>query len=198
MNYRIIEDCSPYYVSFTFEGLTDIIDFAKTRPTELIRQCPGFSHNHYSIKDADTIISMLPMSDVVTMQNQRAAVFHTPPEGGCGIHKDGIENKVSFNIPLEILDDKCLTHWYTDEEVNELPPNPLGGYARIVWRDWQDLDRFNPVKSMIARPNEMVLFNTAIYHCWTNKSVNTRDMLTLRLIDRSLYFEEIRNLIFGF
>lgn len=200
MNYTIIEDCSPYYIRFTFDRLQDIIEFAKTQPTELIRTSPGYSHEHYSVDTANAIISMLPMSKLIKFKNQRAALFNTPPGGGCGIHKDGGDAKVSFNIPIEVLDDVCLTHWYTDEEVKDFPPNPaLGKYSNNVWGNWKDLSNFTPAKTMTAKPGEMILFNTDIYHCWSNNnSQNSRKILTLRAVDTSIYFNEMRKLIFGY
>jgi hypothetical protein len=200
MNYTIIEDCSPYYIRFSFDKLQDIIEFVKDQPTELIRQSPGYSHEHYSVEVADTIISMLPMSNVIKFKNQRAALFNTPPSGGCGIHKDGGDAKVSFNIPIEILDGDCVTHWYSDEEVKDLPLNPaLGRYSNNVWGNWKDLGQFTSAKTMTAQPSEMILFNTDIYHCWSNEhSKNSRKLLTLRAVDTSLYFEDMRKLIFGF
>lgn len=200
MNYTIIEDCSPYYIRFTFDGLSDIIEFAKTQTTELIRQSPGYRHEHYSVEVADKIISMLPMSTNIKFKNQRAALFNTPPGGGCGIHKDGGDAKVSFNIPIEVLDANCITHWYIDNEVKDLPLNPaLGRYSNNVWGNWKDLDQFTPAKTMTVTPGEMILFNTDIYHCWTNEhSQHDRKLLTLRSLDTSIYFEDMRKLIFGF
>jgi hypothetical protein len=196
--FSIIEDCSPYYIRFTFEGLQDIIELAKSSPTKLIWKTPGYSHENYSIEVADKIISMLPMSNKIKFRNERAALFNTHPGGGCGIHKDGIDHKISFNIPIEILDDACITHWYTDEELKDLPIDLVGGYSRNVWKDWLDLKKFNSIKTMSAKPGEMIFFNTDIYHCWTNQdSTNYRKMLTLRTIDRSIYFEEAKKIIFG-
>jgi hypothetical protein len=199
MNYTIIEDCSPYYIRFTFNELADIIQLAKSQPTEIIRRSPGYCHEHYSVETANTIISMLPMSAMIEFKNQRAALFNTPPGGGCGIHKDGGNAKVSFNIPIEISDNMCVTSWYSDEEVGHLPRNPaLGKYSNNVWTNWRKLDQFTPARTMIAKPDEMILFNTDIFHCWSNhQSTYSRKMLTLRKVDTSMHFEEIRNLIFG-
>jgi len=141
---------------------------------------------------------MLPMSKLIKFKNQRAALFNTPPGGGCGIHKDGGEAKVSFNIPIEILDDACVTYWYTDDAMKDLPLNLVGGYSRNVWSNWKDLNKFIPVKTMTAKPGEMILFNTDIYHCWANNnSQNNRKILTLRAVDTSIYFNEMCKLIFG-
>jgi hypothetical protein len=198
MKYTIIEDCSPYYIRFTFDGLQDIIKFASSQSTELIRQLPGYRHEHYNLEEANTIISMLPMSPSIKFKNSRVALFNTPPGGGCGIHKDGSDAKVSLNIPIEILNDKCLTHWYTDDTLKDLPLNLVRGYSRNVWPDWKSTSQFSPVKTMTAVPNEMILFNTEIYHCWNNQhSTKTRKIITLRTVDTSITFEDMRKLMFG-
>jgi hypothetical protein len=197
MIYTIIEDCSPYYIRFTFNGLQEIIDFVKNQPTQLIRKESGYSHEHYSIDVADNILAMLPLASTIKFRNQRAALFNTPPGGGCGIHKDGGEAKVSFNIPIEISDSACLTHWYSDDSMKGLPINLAGGYSKNVWANWKDLSKFTPAKTMTANPGEMLMFNTNIYHCWDNgSSLNSRKMLTLRVVDTSLQFNDWRKIIF--
>ena len=203
MNYSIIEDASPYYIRFSFDGLQDIVNFAKSRPRDLYKQRPGqhpgYAHENYGIEDANKIISMLPMSSAVAFRNQRVAVFNTPPGGGCGPHKDGMDHRVSFNIPIEISDDECQTYWYSDEDFANFAAQGDTDYGRIVWPNWKDLDQFVPVKTMRAKPGEMILFNTDIYHAWTNQnSKNHREILTLRTVTTSLYFETIRKIIFKF
>lgn len=199
MHYTIIEDCSPYYIRFTFPGLTDIIQSVKSWPTEGVYRASGYWHEHYSIKKANRIISMLPMSSMFEFKNFRVALFNTPPGGGCGIHKDGGDTKVSWNIPIEVSDDMCVTSWYSDEEMAHLPRNlALGPYTNNVWQSWKTLEQFTPAKTMTAKTNEMLLFNTDIFHCWSNyQSNHTRKIITLRTVDTSMHFEEVRNRLFG-
>jgi len=201
MNYSIIEDASPYYIRFSFDGLQDIVNFAKSRQGNFYNCIPrpGYTHENYSIEDGNKIISMLPMSSAVAFKNHRVAVFNTPPGGGCGPHKDGVDHRISFNIPIEISDDECQTYWYNDEDFANLAHQGDVNYGRIVWPNWKDLDQFVPVKTMRAKPGEMILFNTDIYHAWTNQnSKNHRKILTLRTVTTSLYFETIRKIIFKF
>jgi hypothetical protein len=195
---EIIEDCSPYYVRFTFDSLVSIIEFAKSQPTKLIQKFPGYTHEHYEIDTANKIILMLTELTAIRLKRDRAALFNTPPGGGCGIHKDGGNAKVSFNIPIEIVDKECLTHWYTDDEVKEFSMTKrFSSYSNNIWSDWKDLDKFSPAKTMTANPNEMILFNTDIYHCWSNEnSKNYRQILTLRTVDTSINFEDAKQLLY--
>jgi hypothetical protein len=194
--YTVIEDCSPYYIRFTFDGLEKIIQFVSNQQPIKSIKYEGYAHDTLDILAAESIISMLPMSTVVNFKYERVAIFTTPPEGGCGIHKDGFNNKTSFNIPIEILDNKCVTNWYEDKKFSKFPLNGDTAYTRLVYPDYKKLHYFTPIKSMIAQPNEMILFNTDIYHSWDNaNSSNTRKMLTLR-ITQDYSFADTKKILF--
>jgi hypothetical protein len=52
---------------------------------------------------------------------------------------------------------------------------------------------------MTAVPNEMILFNTDIYHSWENKSKHVREVLTLRIEeDKNLSFLDVRKILFDY
>lgn len=198
--YTIIEDCSPYYIRFTFDGLKNIIDYTNSQTPVNVVNYSMYSHDTLNLPAAKTIISMLPMSNKITFNINRVAIFTTPPNGGCGIHKDGSNHKTSFNIPIEILDNSCITNWYNDETFDGFPLNGNPNYTRNVYSDYKTMNKFKPVKTMTAQPNEMTLFNTEIYHSWSNyNSNNTRKILTLRSVNvEKLYFETARQLLFGY
>ena len=199
MKYTIIEDCSPYYIRFTFDGLERIIDYASTVTLAHTAQFSIYSHDTVDVSTANTIISMLPLADDINFNSNRVAIFNTPPGGGCGIHKDGPDHRVSFNIPIEILDNTCITNWYDDKEFKGMPILGNPSYTRNIYFDYKTMDKFIPAKSMIAQNNEMILFNTDIYHSWNNtNSVNNRKVLTLRSVDPgSVYFEDVRKILLG-
>lgn len=178
MTYKVIESCCPYYIRFSFEGLQDIVNYALSVVPETTVTHHGYTHEFFSKECADKLFSMLPMSDVINFK--RASIFTTPPDGGCGAHKDGIDHKVSFNIPLQVLDNNCETYWYTDHWFLNSNVETHGGYTRNAFPNWRDLNQFVPSKTMVAQPGEMILFNTDIYHAWHNNSVNTRRMIVLR------------------
>ena len=52
---------------------------------------------------------------------------------------------------------------------------------------------------MVAKPNEMILFNTDIFHSWDNtKSDKSRRILTLRAKNYStFYFDDAKKILFG-
>jgi hypothetical protein len=205
MKYTIIEDASPYYIRFTFDRLNDIIKYlGDTMLTQgagaYANQGPaaqGYQHKNFNNAIAETIISMLPMSNDFTFNNKRVAVFDTRPHGGCGIHKDGYDCKISFNIPLEIADDLCVTNWYSQDLLEGLQVDSV--YTRNVYEDFRTMQKFPAVKTMTARPNEMLLFNTDIFHSWDNTaSANSRKILTLRILNPdNLMFEDVRQKMFA-
>jgi len=209
--YTIIKDRSPYYITFTFPGLPDIIDYVSKQTPESVNWfAKYYSHDLLSLEAAKVVSSMLPMRDKVQSPTtgesgfnlNRMAIFSTPPGGGGGIHKDGIGNRVSFNIPIQILDDTCITCWYDDPALDGLMPKENNNYAaravvpydkfRFVMKD------YTPVETMIAKPNEMILFNTEIFHSWTNiNSLHTRRILTIRPKDNlTTFFDDAKKFLF--
>jgi hypothetical protein len=196
--YTIIEDCSPYYIRFTFDGLKNIINYTTNQTPVSVVNYVKYSYDTLSLPAAETIISMLPMSNKITFNINRVAVFTTPPNGGCGVHKDGSHDRTSFNIPIEILDNNCITSWYSDEMFEGFPILEKSNYSRNVYRDYKTMNKFKSVKTMTAQPNEMTLFNTEIYHSWSNyNSSNTRKILTLRSVNaEELYFNDAKKILF--
>jgi ectoine hydroxylase-related dioxygenase (phytanoyl-CoA dioxygenase family) len=121
---------------------------------------------------------------------------------------------MGINYCVDISDNKCVTSWYDDEtfanrQISNFPKSNLipDGVAPVKnSREIADYDRelekdiTKPVKSMIAKQGEVVLFNTDIWHDVDNTtSSNERTMLTLRsaLFER-LNFNQARQLLFGY
>lgn len=209
MNYTIIEDCSPFYIRFTFEGLDKLIDFFKgfqyPEKNDL-----GFRH---IVLNPDTkaleVLDLVPMSKQMPFMTKRVSMFMTEPGMYYGAHKDGPNHRFSINFTVMVLDDKCVTSWYSDEDLKDyeitrtyLPslgidsPRPNNSREIVGW----DRSKHTPIKSMIAKPNEAILFNTDIFHDWDNRqSTNRRAVLTLRHADPGqVYFEDARKILFGY
>ena len=70
--------------------------------------------------------------------------------------------------------------------------------SRVI-RDFK-FDKEQPVKQMTAKPNEVLLFNTDLWHNWDNSaSDKERVILTLRTKEpANFYFEDARKILFGY
>lgn len=196
-NLTVIEDCSPYYIRFRFDQLEKIISLIKSEEHKLIIKFQGsYIHKDFPENVTRELISCLPRQfkfDFIT-----SAIFETPPRGGSGIHKDGKDNRISFNIPILVNDDKCVTYWYDNDGQFDHSKN-LGNilYTRNIYKDHRTLDKFVPSKSMVAQENEMILFNTDIFHAWKNhSSKHVRKMFVLRIKDRdNIYFNDAKKIL---
>jgi hypothetical protein len=156
----------------------------------------GYCHLDYHEDIALKIIDMLPMSDLFTFNKERLAIFETPPGGGCGIHKDGIKCLTSFNIVLEAHDDLCETTFYNNDQVGGTPRGLP--YVRNIFSDYSQLEQFTPIKRMVAKQGEIILFNPNRWHAWQNiKSPHRRRVVTIRLTDTaSVTFKDMKKKLF--
>lgn len=204
--YTVIEDASPYFIRFTFPGLEELISYIKSINPEIEYGARNYFHRIFSQADAQKIISKLPMKDQFEWMDKRLTIFATPPGRCCAIHKDGNAfggannfDVIGLNLPLTILDDKCVTSWYDDSlfDVNSNTGWPYC-YSKVLF-DMNGYDHLPKLKQMVAKPNEMVLFNSSIYHSWeNNKSKNLREILTFRFKHGdSISFEEARKMLFN-
>lgn len=207
-NITIIEDCSPFYIRLVFDELDSIIQFVRSKLDKLVlRHKSTYSDKVFPIEISKEIISLLPKYFDFDFRLERVSVFDTSPGKGCGIHKDGKDHRVSFNIPIEIHDDLCTTYWYDDDQfsynsrklTNESLPiimNNSAGYTRNIHLNYKSMSKFTHSKSMVASPGEMVLFNTDIFHSWYNRSNHSRKILTLRVNNPgSMYFDDAKKIL---
>jgi hypothetical protein len=192
LNLEILEDSSPFFVRFKFTNLDKIVTLCRPFTDQ---KTDGFLHYKLNSYISEKVISFLPFADKFQWQYDRVSLFITNPGHYYRAHKDGLNNIVSFNIPIEIDDDLCVTSWY-DDSVSKC--YHLDDYSKSS----RELIDFNktlhvPIKTMIAKKNECILFNTNIFHDWDNTlSKNRRTILTLRLLDHSLDFYTIKETIF--
>jgi hypothetical protein len=204
----IIEDCSPFYVRLVFDELDSIIEFVRSKLDKLIlRHKSSYSDKVFPIEISKQIISLLPKNFDFDFRLERVSVFETAPRKGCGIHKDGKDHRVSFNIPIEIHDDLCTTYWYDEDQFSDYAKNTLNepllvnmnginGYSRNIHLNYKSMNKFNHSKSMVASPGEMILFNTDIFHSWYNRSSFSRKILTLRVNNPgAMYFDDAKKIL---
>ena len=210
MNLRILEDHSPYYITFTFDGIEKITEIGKavlssyTDPslTYVLRMnddmCLETEFNLNIVKenellgykltqeDKTKIHSLLPWSQrTLQLEVWNQLLLHTGPSFHHLIHKDRTD--VGMNFYINIPDDKCATHFYDEDEINALivdqpPPVVPVTYGGGPVRRVNGIDpaSITPVKTFVGKQNEGILINTNKWHTWINSSDKFRDAILLR------------------
>jgi hypothetical protein len=140
---------------------------------------------------------------------ERVSFFISKPGLYYRAHKDGLDTRFSINYTVKILDDKCVTSWYCDDDLKDYQIDPLSVESRrnpltaVSSRECVGFVKSNhiPTKTMIAKQGEVILFNTDLFHDWDNTtSVNERVVLTLRIakpLKSKTYFEDAKRILFG-
>lgn len=201
--YEIIENCYPYYIRFTHPGIDELIKYCEECMPDLDKLPDGFTHYPLPLRDAARVQSLTPTSADIFYVINRMSLFITKPGYRYRAHKDGVDHKFSINYPIRVLDDKCVTSWYSDEDLNAYDIDKLKSrrFPQGISRECIGFDKskHTPIKTMTARPGECILFNTDIFHDWDNsESTNHRVVLTLRHIDAgNTTFEDASNILFG-
>jgi len=195
MKLTVLEDCSPYYIRLTHDGIDDIIKKCLEYSDGVNFKKFPFYHHLYRLGQADEILNLVPVAKDLKLNPGRVSLFVTQPGYYYRPHKDGVNHRVSLNYTIKILDNKCVTSWYDDESLKSYPIDLLGGRSREV--DGFVKDKHTPLKSMTAIQGECILFNTEIFHDFDNSiSTNERMVLTLRSKDPgSLYFDDARKIL---
>ena len=193
---KLIENRSPYFIKFELPNLEDIKKCVtqslaiKTATMKKDDRNTSKTYNHVNLDpiDGQKIIDMFPLSKIYDFESTRVGLFITPAYGGGGVHKDGPvlakdntgPHNVSFNIPIKISDDKCVTRWYDDQIFKEEKVQH-SRYSRNVFLDFTDTDKFESKAQTIMDTNSVLFMNTEQWHSFYNNSRHTRIVLTLRL-----------------
>lgn len=208
--FTIIEDCSPFYIRFTYPGIEKVIDLCNYHLDNY-----KFDHDRFLTFDDATgkeVLESTQLLPYLDLMEQRVSIFHTTAGGyKSPVHKDGKNHRISINFGFRILDDKCVTSWYPDiispdykPEVVDLTDRHMinGKKAEKVIdsREFDDFDenKHKPIKTFVMKQGEAVLFNTDIWHRWNNRSLNERAILTLRVKNPgNFYFKDGKKALFG-
>ena len=197
--YTIIEDCSPYYIRFKFDGMDKIIDICRAELVNVERD-QKFQAIDLSRDARLEILDLLPIAKDINLIKQRVSFFITPAGWKHIAHKDGYNHRVSINIPVQILDDECITKWYTDDELANYELEVMDPKLNKAMRNLPtcNTDSHSSIQSFVMRQDECVLFNTDVWHDFDNRnSTHERVILTLRPLDiGNVYFEDAKRLIF--
>lgn len=207
MKYTIIEDCSPYYIRFTYEGIESVIEQCSNKHYDydaILKEGMGRGSNHGFVHhklnqlSGQQLLQSVPMTEQLSINDERVSLFVS--RGGCIYrpHKDGLAIRCGINYNVHILDDLCVTGWYDEQDMAQYTVDTLKGRSREAAGFVRS--QHTPIKTMIAKQGECVLFNTDIYHDWNNgRSSNVRVLLTLRFNQpHSVYFEDARRHLFGY
>lgn len=193
---EIIEDCSPYYIRFKHPGINDIIELYSSFLPDIDNLKSSFSHLKLPIDQAKQIINLCPLSQYVSFNQNRISGFVSKPGLYYRAHKDGRDHRFSINYTVKILDNNCITSWYSDQDLQDYVIDDLGGYSRECINF--DKSKHKPIKQMVAKQSEGILFNTDIFHDWDNStSSNERVVLTLRANNPGdVYFKDIKQVLY--
>jgi hypothetical protein len=196
LNYTIIEDCSPFYIRFTHNNIKSIIDIV-LEESEKETFVKGFTHYKFNLDSSNKIMQKCPLVKDLQLNHDRVSLFVTQPGYYYRAHKDGLSTRYSINYTVKVLDDKCVTNWYDDKdlenyEIDNLPRKNSRECIGFV------KENHKPLKTMTAVQGECILFNTDIFHDFdNNNSKNERMVLTLRDVDVSnVYFEDVKRILF--
>jgi len=197
MIYQIIEDCSPFYIRFTHPGIEQVINYCNIHTPQLREMARPFVHHVLPIVNASKILEMTPLSKQLSLILGRVSLFMSKPGLYYRAHKDGLKCRISLNYTTQILDDKCITSWYSDDDLKNYLIDTLNRVSRQCVGFKKNLHL--PIKTMTAKPNECILFNTDIFHDWDNtQSDNYRVVLTLHLTNPGdVYFDDVKKLLFN-
>lgn len=197
MKFTILEDCSPYYIRFTHDDIEDVLSFVRGCIPDT-KNFPIYKNYRLSLNDSKKLSSKLPFANQLDLMIYRMSLFISKPGLYYRAHKDGLDHRFSINYTIKILDDKCVTSWYSDEDLKDYKIDNL------VSRTSRECIGFNkrnhtPIKTMVAKQGECILFNTEIFHDWDNtQSENERIVLTLRVYNPGqIYFNDAKKILFN-
>jgi hypothetical protein len=196
---HILEDHSPYYIKFNDPNTSTIVDLCKKSisPTNrMLRQLPNYRHEVLPENIGKNILELVPKSAELRLRSNRVSLFISEAGFYYGAHKDGLGMRFGVNYPIEILDNDCITSWYSDNIADNCLIDNLNGRSREV----VGFEKKNhiPIYTATMKIGAPVLFNTDIYHDWDNtKSTNRRMVLTLRSSSTEITFDMAREILFG-
>lgn len=198
--FRVIEDCSPYYIRFEFNNVSKIIDICNAemhKNSVNVYDYKKLTFTKLDTQTSNTILSLLPFAQELKLNPSRVTLFTTHSKGFSNIHKDGLDHRVSFNIGIKILDSKCVTSWWSDSDMSKFEfkiiDKPAQKSRHLINTDTTNII---PIKTRTAIQGEFILFNTDIYHSWNNNSDNERIVLTMRSVEpANLYFDDAKEIL---
>jgi hypothetical protein len=210
--FKIIKDCSPYYITFTYTGLDDYIKLLQNTAnksefvvsnnksvTAIQEVYPDYQTEEFYVKDDEDltlIIDNNPCSKLLHL-DKSAAFLTTYPGVKSPIHVDinaKANQSVNFriNYPVFIKDNQCITNWYDSQDIVI--------HEKINYILDESIKKHKCVESLHFSQEHAILFNTAIYHEWDNTlSSNTRTIVGMRANNEhcDMTFADAKKILFG-
>lgn len=203
--YFIVEDCSPFYIKFSYAGINNIIKICSTELDKIlqqekyIEQTASFIHWKLPRRTGHGILDSVPFSRQFDFQRDRVSLFISKPGHRQDIHIDGAS--ISFNFSVRITDNKCITNWFNwnDIEQNFNPVSDMPNNRAVLPIDTFLENPVPPIQTMIQEPGICTLFNSDFYHNFDNsQSENNRVILTLRVrLKNKVCFQDAKQILFG-
>lgn len=205
MEYKIIEDCSPFYIRYRHTGSDKVIEMCqemKKKHSDTIRNKQPFMHIRLPEDSGLAILSHVYKAEQFEFLTKRVSLFVTQPGYYYRPHRDGLSIKMGINYNVDIKDSKCVTSWYDDASFAGRPIDTLNGRSREIadYNREKEKNTILPIKSMVATQGDVVLFNTELLHDFDNSnSNNDRTILTIRsrLFEKMDFFTA-RKILFNF
>ena len=203
MKYTILEDHSPYYVTFTYPGFEDVVNYCRNFKHHWTLDKLTLPMTHWALPPGigRSVLQRSQLPDLEYLEN-RVSLFITKPGGYYRPHKDAGDHRISINYPIQILDQNCATQWYSDQQLDAWPIDAeiaRAGMSRES-QDFQqhDKEKLIPSKSVCFQEGSCILFNTDIFHDFDNsQSQHVRVMLTIRLKNAGeMYFDDFKRILF--
>jgi hypothetical protein len=195
MQYEIVEDSSPFYARIKHSGIEQIIQKSLSFINETVF-VKDFTHHRFSLEQGKEILSLIPFSSMIKLNPYRVSLFITKPGVYYRAHKDGLDIKFGINYGIKILDQQCITSWYSDEDLKKYTIDNLASNTSRECADFIKSDHI-PLKTFVMQQSDCVLINTDIFHDFDNTySSNERIILTLRPMSiENRSFDEIKKII---
>jgi hypothetical protein len=203
MKYTILEDHSPYYVTFTYPGFEDVVDYCRNFKHHWNAEKLTIPMTHWALPRniGRSVLKKSQLPDLGYLED-RVSLFITRPGAYYRPHKDAGDHRISINYPIQILDQNCRTQWYSDKQLDAWPIDQEiadSGTSRES-QDFQlpDKEKLTPLKSVCFQEGVCILFNTDIFHDFDNsQSEHVRVMLTIRLQNAGeMYFDDLKEILF--
>ena len=203
MKYTILEDHSPYYVTFTYPGFADVVDYCRNFKHHWATEKVTANFTHWALPRGigQSVLKKTQLPDLGYLED-RVSLFITKPGAYYRPHKYAGDHRISINYPIQILDQNCPTQWYSDEQLDAWPIDQEMAELKISRESANfyenDKDKLTPLKSVCFQEGSCILFNTDIFHDFDNRqSEHVRVMLTIRLQNTGeMYFDHLKEILF--